>query len=59
MARVIIKIYDEESDDILVQEDSTLFDNEDEIALQAYRVQKAYFDLLEKEEALMSYEGED
>ena len=46
MARVIIKIYDEETDEIVAQEDSNLFDNEDEIANQAYRVQRNYHDTL-------------
>jgi hypothetical protein len=47
MPRVTIKIYDEDTGEELACEDSALFDNEEEIANQAFRVQKTYHNKLD------------
>lgn len=49
MARVQIRIYDEDTGEDLVQEDTELFDDEEEIASQAFRVQKHYYNRLDQE----------
>lgn len=47
MARVQIRIYDEDSGEDIAQEDSALFLNEEEIANQAFRVQSQYYERFE------------
>ena len=46
MARVEIRIYDEDTGDDLAIEDQPLMENEEEIANQAFRVQRTYHNKL-------------
>jgi hypothetical protein len=47
--RVKIEIYDEDTGDVQMATDEPLFDNEEEISIQAFRTQRSYHQRLEAE----------
>lgn len=47
--RVTIRIYDEDSDETIVSTDEPLFQDEEEIARQAFRTQRLANDQLDKD----------